>query len=64
MKHNMGQLNNLFMYFSNKETIDKLISVKKPCILRYAKKKKKKKKKNWKFSDPFLIWYLKLKSSM
>ena len=42
MKHNMGQLNNLFMYFSNKETIDKLISVKKPCILRYAKKKKKK----------------------
>ena len=45
MKHNMGQLNNLFMYFSNKETIDKLISVKKPCILRYAKKKKKKKKK-------------------
>ena len=61
MKHNMGQLNNLFMYFSNKETIDQLISVKKPCILRYAKKKKKK---NWKFSDPFLIGYLKLKSSM
>ena len=44
MKHNMGQLNNLFMYFSNKETIDKLISVKKPCILRYANKKKTKKK--------------------
>ena len=44
MKHNMGQLNNLFTYFSNKETIDQLISVKKPCILRYAKKKKKKKK--------------------
>ena len=37
----MEQLNNLFMFFSNKATISELISVMKPCILKYVKRKAK-----------------------
>ena len=33
------QLNNLFICFSNKETINELMSVKKSCILKYVKRK-------------------------
>ena len=34
-------MNNLFICFSNRKTINKLISVKKSCILKLLKKKDK-----------------------
>ena len=47
------------LFISSKEAINKLMSVKKPCILNYVEKNKNKKQ----FAD-FFIWYLKLENSM
>ena len=38
VKHNMEQPNNILKWFSNKETTNKRMSAKEPCILKYVKK--------------------------
>ena len=49
MKHNMEKLNNL-LCFLNKKSINKLMSVKKPCIVHYEQKKGKSQ-----FADLFYL---------
>ena len=56
MKDNREQLNKIFICFSNKETINKVMSVKKSCILKCVKYVKRRSKDSLKI---FLIWYLK-----
>ena len=43
----------------NKQTMNELMSVKKPCILKYVKRKTKANFADFFF---FLIWYLKLEN--
>ena len=48
------------MCFSNKKTVNELMSVTKSCILKYAKRKTKDILQIF----FFLIWYLKLENGM
>ena len=58
----------IYLYLSNNEIINKLMSVKKPCILKCVMCKEKDKSQFADIFFPFvfyfMIWYLKLENSM